>query len=130
MFLKKKFVVCVVVILLLVITLVTVKSNRFKNVEPEVRELVYSSLDLQYNRFSCVNPKNIIYGDLLRKNERSFYYQYSRWPYIVIDMREFILDGKKCLNITLADRKGEYIEGIQLIRINGKYMIEDIWYDI
>lgn len=125
---KKKYLATAIIIVLLTLVCGGLKNLRFGDVDPEVKKIVYSSLDLQYNRFSRVNPDTVIDEKVLKKDMT--YYQYSKWPCVVLDMQESEVNGEKCVYVTLKDREGEYIQEIKLIKKNGDYMIKDISYDI
>jgi hypothetical protein len=122
------FVIGLIIILPLMIGSV-IKHARFKDVDPEIKKLMYSSLDIQYNRFSHINPRHIFFNEVLEK-DKEHTYKYDKWPYIILLMDEYKRDMDLYVRMRILDRKGEYIQECHLIKKEGRYLIKDIEYDI
>lgn len=106
-----------------------VKNNRFQNINPAVRKLIYDSLDLQYNKFSRVNSTQILLSDSSKKKTNNFF-KYDKWPYIILNIQESNFNGENYVNIRILDRAGEYIQEYILVKKNNTLLIKNISYDI
>jgi len=118
----------IILIIFIILTLIIVKHNRFKKINPTVKKLIYASLDLQYNKFSRVNSNQILLSDF-EKNTANFY-KFDKWPYIITDMQEWNYQGENYINVRILDRAGEYIQECLLIKKNTTFLIKNINYDI
>lgn len=103
-------------------------------VKNSIIELINNSLKIQYGIDNTLLA-DVFTNEFINKiSETPKFYKNELNPYKIIetniDTVKDILSDKFIINVRISDKNGEYIQVLHIIRINGKYLIGEIEYDI
>lgn len=103
-------------------------------VKNSINELINNSLKIQYGIDNTLLTDVFTNGFINSISEKPEFYKNELNPYKIIetnlDMVKDILSDNLIINVRISDKNGEYIQVMHIIRTNGKYLIEEIEYDI
>lgn len=116
--------VCVAVIFVLGFNWVS-NINKFKDIDSNIKNIILSSLDIQYNH-KKIGLDKVFTSEFIDKIDEYFYKQDKR-PYRILEMKKI---DEMTFDIRIKDKDGEYIQETHFIKKGSKYFVGKILYDI